>query len=219
MKPTVFVVATTIASILNVPAAAQTPTGIARVAWLQGCWARTSAQRTVEEQWMAPRGKTMMGMSRTVQGDRVVEDQFLILREQGDQLAYEAHPSGNPTAVFVSRTIDESSVVFENPEHDFPQRVAYRRDGPDALTAWIEGTMKGTPRRVEFAYTARHAQESSSRIFEAAAVDVSEMRPEVRDHELVALLRLRDDGRLVRAHGPARARALRSIRGVGRELR
>jgi hypothetical protein len=137
----------------STPAAAQTPAGIARVAWLQGCWERTAGPRTVEEQWMAPRGKTMIGMGRTVQGDRVVEHEFLILREQGEQLAYEAHPSGQPTAVFVSRTIDDNLVVFENPEHDFPQRVAYRRDGPDALTAWIEGMMKGTPRRVEFAYT------------------------------------------------------------------
>ncbi len=153
MSPILLFAAAIAASGLGTPSAAQAPAGIARVAWLQGCWARTSGQRTVEEQWMAPRGKTMMGMSRTVQGDRVVEYEFLILREQGDQLAYEAHPSGQPTAVFVSRTIDESSVVFENPEHDFPQRVAYRRDGPDALTAWIEGTMKGTPRRVEFAYT------------------------------------------------------------------
>jgi hypothetical protein len=134
------------------PLAAQAPTGIARLSWLQGCWERTTGQRTVEEQWMAPRGKTMMGMSRTVQGDRVLEYEFLILREQGDQLAYEAHPSGQPTATFVSKTIDEKMVVFEDPAHDFPQRVAYRLDGPDALTAWIEGTTKGTPRKVEFAY-------------------------------------------------------------------
>lgn len=149
----ILVTAIATATTLAAPVAAPAPAGIARAAWLQGCWERTTGQRTVEEHWMAPRGKTMMGMSRTVQGDRVVEHEFLILREQGDQLAYEAHPSGQPSATFVSRTIDDKTIVFENPEHDYPQRVAYRLDGPDALTAWIDGTMKGTPRRVEFAYT------------------------------------------------------------------
>jgi hypothetical protein len=132
---------------------AQAPTGIARVAWLQGCWEMSSPQRTVEEHWMSPRGKTMIGSGRTVRGDQLVEYELVILREQDDRLAYEAHPSGQPSAVFLSKTIGDSMVVFENPEHDFPQRVGYQRDRPDALLAWIEGTVKGQPRRVEFAYT------------------------------------------------------------------
>ena len=34
-------------------------------------------------------------------------------------------------------------MVFENLQHDFPQRVAYERQGADLL-AWIEGPSKGT---------------------------------------------------------------------------
>ena len=44
------------------------------------------------------------------------------------------------------------SVVFEAPEHDFPQRVGYRRVGSDSVLAWVEGTMKGKTRRIEFPY-------------------------------------------------------------------
>jgi hypothetical protein len=54
--------------------------------------------------------------------------------------------------VFQSTTISQTTAIFENPEHDFPQRVGYRLDKPDALVAWIEGTSKGQPRRVEFSY-------------------------------------------------------------------
>lgn len=132
--------------------AMQTPAGIARVAWLQGCWELASPQRTVEEHWMAPRGKTMIGTGRTVRGDQLIEYELVILREQGDKLAYEAHPSGQPTAVFLSTTISETTVIFENAEHDFPQKVGYRQDRPDTLLAWIEGTSKGQPKRVEFPY-------------------------------------------------------------------
>jgi hypothetical protein len=63
-----------------------------------------------------------------------------------------AHPSGQPSAVFRARDIGDQRVVFENPEHDFPQRVGYERKGADALAAWIEGTMNGRARRVDFAY-------------------------------------------------------------------
>jgi hypothetical protein len=76
----------------------------------------------------------------------------VVLREDGGQLAYEAHPSGQPSTVFLSKTVGDAEVLFENPAHDFPQRVGYRRAGPDALHAWIEGTRNGQPRRVEFSY-------------------------------------------------------------------
>ena len=39
-----------------------------KLGWLQGCWAMVNQERAVEEQWMAPRGKTMIGSSRTVEG-------------------------------------------------------------------------------------------------------------------------------------------------------
>jgi hypothetical protein len=51
----------------------------------------------------------------------------------------------------MSAAIDESTVVFENPAHDYPQRVAYTRKG-DSLLAWIDGTVSGKSRRVDFPY-------------------------------------------------------------------
>jgi len=126
--------------------------GVQRVAWLQGCWAVVSPERTIEEHWMVPRGKSMVGVGRTVRGDTLVEYELVLIREQGDQLAYEAHPAGQPAAVFLSREVTDSSVLFENLQHDFPQRVGYSRRGADSLLAWIEGTQQGQVRRIEFPY-------------------------------------------------------------------
>jgi hypothetical protein len=134
---------------------AQQPDGIARVGWMQGCWEASSPQRTIDEQWMSPRGGNMLGMSRTVRDGRLVEHELMILSERGDQLAYEAHPSGQTPTVFVSSTITASTVVFENRAHDFPQRIGYERKG-DSLLAWIEGPQNGRTRRIEYAY--RRAQ-------------------------------------------------------------
>lgn len=128
------------------------PAGIQRVAWLQGCWELVTPERTVEEQWMSPRGRSMVGVSRTVRGDNLVEYELVVLREQGDRLAYEAHPSGQPPAVFLSGSVSDAAVVFENLDHDFPQRIGYQRSAPDSLLAWIEGSQKGRQRRIEFPY-------------------------------------------------------------------
>lgn len=126
--------------------------GIDRVAWLQGCWEMASNGRTIEEQWTAPRGGVMLETGRTVRDGRLVEYEFVVVREDGDRLAYEAHPSGQASAVFHARELTDARVVFENPEHDFPQRVGYERRGGDTLAAWIDGMINGQPRRVDFVY-------------------------------------------------------------------
>ena len=123
-----------------------------RVQWLQGCWQSVRGEATIEEHWMAPRGGTMLGMGRTVRGGKTAEYEMVLIKEQNDRLAYEAHPSGQPSATFLSSTISDTTVVFENPEHDFPQRVGYRRDGTDGLQAWVEGQSNGKSRRIDFAY-------------------------------------------------------------------
>jgi hypothetical protein len=121
------------------------------VAWLTGCWEYTSGARIVEEHWLAPRARTMMNAGRTTQGDKLIEFETVIIREQEGRLAYEAHPSGQPSAVFLSQRVADREVVFENLQHDFPQRVGYKRDG-DSLVGWIEGPRNGQTRRIEFPY-------------------------------------------------------------------
>lgn len=101
---------------------------------------------------MALRGRCMIGMSRTVRGDSLFAYEVVVLRKQGDLLAYEARPSGQLPAEFLSESVSDSMVIFENLAHDFPQRIGYRRVGFDSLVAWIEGTEGGQLRRVDFSY-------------------------------------------------------------------
>ena len=138
-------------------AAAQAPaTSAARptsaLAWMAGCWQRRAGTRLVEEQWMAPRGGLMLGASRTTRGDTLVEYEALRIEEAGDTLVYVASPSRQATTRFRAAGVRGDTVRFEDPTHDFPQRVGYVRRGADSLVAWIEGTQNGHPRRVEFPY-------------------------------------------------------------------
>lgn len=132
-------------------AVAGAASGIEQLAWLQGCWQSVSGDRVVEEQWTAPRAGSMLGTGRTARGNTLVEYEFVVVRERGERLVYLAHPSGQPSAEFLSIRASAGEVVFENAQHDFPQRVGYQRQGAD-LTAWVEGTQDGQTRRIDFHY-------------------------------------------------------------------
>jgi hypothetical protein len=127
------------------------PHGIERLSWLQGCWESTAAGRTVEEIWSGARGGSMLGMSRTVQRGELTSYELVVVRERGGDLVYIAHPSGQPSAEFLSTAVSDNSVVFGNPKHDFPQRIGYERKGAQ-LHAWIEGTQDGRTRRIDYPY-------------------------------------------------------------------
>src|SRR5262249_40654559 len=133
-------------------ATSQPPTASVKdVAWIAGCWDLTRNGRHIAEHWMAPEGGTMMGVSRTGAGGKTAEWEFLIVREGANGPEYGAKPSDQAEATFTSTRVSANDVVFENPAHDFPKRIIYKRDG-DALTASIEGPMNGQTRRIDFPY-------------------------------------------------------------------
>jgi hypothetical protein len=120
--------------------------------WLTGCWTMTAGSRSVTEHWLGPEGGTMIGVSRTVSGGKTVEYEFMLIRQRAGGLEYVAKPSGQPEAVFTSTSVSATEIVFENPAHDFPTRIAYsKQDG--GLLATISGTIDGKPRRIEVRYT------------------------------------------------------------------
>lgn len=124
---------------------------IAKLSWLSGCWASTRAERGSGEHWTILAGETMLGTSRTVKNGKTLEFEFMELRYLSDgKLAFIAHPSDQRTTVFPVLRITDSDVVFENPQHDFPQRVAYARDGDLKLSARVEGCRNGELRVIEF---------------------------------------------------------------------
>jgi hypothetical protein len=128
----------------------QSPT-VDHLSWLTGCWTMTRGDSVVEEQWLKPLGGTLMGISRTAKGGRVVEHEFIQIRDVNGKLAYIAKPSGQAEATFVLKTFTEGEAIFENPAHDFPQRIIYRRTA-EGVTARIEGTRNGQTRGVDFVH-------------------------------------------------------------------
>jgi hypothetical protein len=123
---------------------------VERARWMSGCWELSSGRRRIVEMWMPPSGGMMIGASRTTVGDSVVEYEHTRLRSDGDGVVFTAIPSRQKEAEFRSIELTDSSLVVQNLEHDFPQRVIYRRRGADSLVARIEGKRGDVIRGADF---------------------------------------------------------------------
>ncbi len=130
------------------------PASIANLSFMSGCWEVKEGPMFTEEQWSKPAGDTMLGLSRTLKTGKTVFSEFMRIEKTPDGFAYRARIlPGQPGTLFKMIRSTETEVVFENPAHDFPQRILYRKT-EGGLFARIEGIDKGKPRGVDFPMTA-----------------------------------------------------------------
>jgi hypothetical protein len=134
------------------PIAAPVPDDpLGSLAWLAGTWESDdpTGPRTVEH-WLAPDGGTMLGVNRTAKDGRTVFFEYLRIEAGAHGPAYLASPAGRaPPIPFAAAASGPSWIAFENSEHDFPQRIEYRREG-DRLQMRVSGLQDGAPRASEW---------------------------------------------------------------------
>lgn len=133
-----------------------TPLGAQQVStlgWMAGCWRQLDAGVVVDEVWLGPQGGTMVGVSRTVVNDVTRSTEHMVIRTgTSGGVVFEASPSGQPPAAFLSTVVSDTLVIFENLTHDFPQQIRYTRAGSDSLVAVVSGTVREKPRAISFRY-------------------------------------------------------------------
>jgi Domain of unknown function (DUF6265) len=127
--------------------------GIDDLRWMTGCWSHNGAEPGSVEMWTAPAGGTLFGISRTVKNAKTVAHEFMQIRWEDDGLVFTARPSNQAEASFRAIRFASNEVVFENLEHDFPQRVMYRLTAPGVIVARIEGTRGGKARGIDYPMT------------------------------------------------------------------
>ncbi|MCA9528333.1 MAG: hypothetical protein KC549_18740 [Myxococcales bacterium] len=122
--------------------------------WLAGTWLqRGDDGQVVEERWSPPVGGNLVGTGRTVRAGRVLGNEFLQIEVRDDGTWYRAQPGGRcPPTDFKLVEHGPALAVFTAPAHDFPQRIAYRREG-DHLHVTLDGVEGGQPRHLELHFT------------------------------------------------------------------
>lgn len=130
-----------ILAILTPSASAQAPEDLA---WLVGSWRSESDDRIVEEWWTVARGGLMLGLNRDHRtGSQSPFFEYLRIELDEEEVRYVASPRGSGETVFLLAKQEARRVVFENPLHDWPQRLTYElADGKLHLRA--EGLEAGS---------------------------------------------------------------------------
>lgn len=124
---------------------------VSDLAWLAGAWSYEAGDNHFEEAWFAPVGEVMTGMGRHTRGGKHASHEFLRIAVIDGEVQYEAQPSGQKLTLFKLTKLAGEEAVFENPTHDFPTKVSYKRAG-DSLTAKIEGKRGERVVAIEFKF-------------------------------------------------------------------
>lgn len=126
---------------------------LAPISWLAGSWVCDQGPQRTEEHWTHATAGGMYGVSRTIKGGKTMFFEYFRIEKTADGLVYFASPKGrDPATPFKMKESSEGRVVFENPEHDFPQRIIYTKQADGSVIARIEGTSKGKERDSEWHY-------------------------------------------------------------------
>ena len=128
---------------------------IRQMGFLTGSWSQTSDGVTTEEHWVGPTGGVMAGVTITY-SDKPgfkTRTEFMSVIERDGTLVFIARPGPGAPTEFVLKEWDNGIATFENPDHDFPQRISYEIDGDlNTLKARIDGTIDGRAETIAWTY-------------------------------------------------------------------
>lgn len=114
--------------------------------WLLGKWATQTANGNLSESWKKLNDSTFQGESFFIKGKDTLHFESIVMQQKGEELYYNATVKGqndNKAVPFKLVLADENQLVFENPKHDYPQKITYTLVTKDSLVASISGVQLG----------------------------------------------------------------------------
>ena len=132
------------AAVMMIQLAAAQPS-LQKLQWLPGSWRTESAKSVTIESWQWVHPGLLTGQAVRVKKDSgdTLFAESLMIADMGGEVFYLAKVPENPFPVsFKLKTVTDSSIVFENPLHNFPQRVLYQRKNGQitAVVSKIDGS-------------------------------------------------------------------------------
>lgn len=119
-------------------------------------WQMKTAKGFICEKWEKVNDNELSGIGFSVNGtDTTIDEHMQLIKKEGDIffVAIVTDQNGGKQVPFKLISTANNTYIFSNPEHDYPQQVAYHLKGPDLLDAWIDGNAKGKQKRFNFHYT------------------------------------------------------------------
>lgn len=133
---------------------AQNDNNMDKLLWIVDKWVSSDGETKSYESWEKISDELFLGGSQTIKNGDTIFSESLKIVKTAEGIFYVADVKHNPAPVkFKLTDVSDTRAVFENPDHDFPQKISYEmKDGN--LHAWIEGPGKdGKWKKVDFLMT------------------------------------------------------------------
>jgi hypothetical protein len=113
--------------------------------WLIGSWQQITEAGTFTETWQQ-NGSGLSGKGYLIDAGDTIFSEDLKLENRNGEVFYIpiiADQNNGGKVLFKLISSGDKHFVFENKEHDFPQRIIYQQLAGDSLYARVEGEVKG----------------------------------------------------------------------------
>lgn len=128
---------------------------IEKARWFLGDWENLVGDAHFTETWNQKNDSTFLGRSFvTVSKDTVFAEEVDLL-QRNDSLFYVVNVKGQnnekPVSFYMTKAAD-NELVFENPKHDFPTKISYKKITDALMVATISGMKEGKPSSDEYEF-------------------------------------------------------------------
>jgi len=117
-----------------------------------GLWKMEIENAEIYEEWQLVNKNELIGTSYSLENGIKIINENLWIKKFADQWAYIAKPSNQNITLFALIEHSPKKLLFENKEHDFPQRISYEFHKGGKMTAVLEGNVGLEIKRKVFSF-------------------------------------------------------------------
>ena len=114
--------------------------------WFIGRWENATPEMTFTEIWKKANDSTYTAESFVLVSKDTVFYESVDLLQKNDSLFYTVsvrnQNNEKPVSFYLTKS-NNNQLIFENPKHDFPNKIMYNKINNDSIVATIEGIKNG----------------------------------------------------------------------------
>jgi hypothetical protein len=118
-----------------------------KMEWIIGSWEQKLPDGVITETWKKENDSTYSGKSFFIVKEKdTTHLESIVLTQKGEDLLYIPTVSGqnnNEPVRFTLTSEVENTFSFENPAHDYPQKITYKKISDTNILATISGKQQG----------------------------------------------------------------------------
>ena len=114
--------------------------------WLVGTWENKSDFGDIQERWEKVNDSVFQGYSYMIKDTDTLHSESIAMEIKDEQVLYIPIVKGqnnDQPVIFLLTKQTPKQLVFENPKHDYPNKIVYNQITSDSLVAVISGMQQG----------------------------------------------------------------------------